>query len=383
MENHKYSILYVDDESSNLRIFKNTFRREYNVYTAISAKEGIELLKNKKIDIILSDQRMPGMTGVEFLEYALKKHPELNRILITGYTDFGAIKNAINNAKIYQYVQKPWREDDLNNTIKEALNIYRLEKENRKLLKNLKKALKKIKKEKEKADKSNRLKSVFLSNLSHEIRTPMNGIIGFSGFLKNKDLPFEKRIEFIDIIIRSSNQLLKIIDDIVEISKFETKQVKVRDIEFNIVNFFNDLFSICKTQITNKNINFTLKNLIPKNQELIISDETKLQKITSNLIENAIRYTNEGFVEITSKIINDKLIVEVKDSGIGVDSEMHDKIFERFRQEDENTSKSYDGLGLGLAIVKENVKILGGEIYVKSEKGKGSTFTYEIPIKIV
>ena len=109
----KYSILYVDDEESNLIIFKDTFRRKFNVFTAISAKEGIKILDNNIIDLVLSDQRMPQMTGVEFLKYTLEKHPEPNRILITGYSDFDAIENAINNARIFQYIQKPWEEKKL------------------------------------------------------------------------------------------------------------------------------------------------------------------------------------------------------------------------------------------------------------------------------
>ncbi len=228
MADSKFSILYVDDEKNNLLIFKDTFRRNYNIYVATSAKEGAEILKNKKIDIILSDQRMPDVSGVDFFKQTLKEYPNINRILITGYTDFKAIKSAINDAKIYQYIQKPWREDDLSATINEALKFYQLEKDNKELSEKLKLANLKLEKtnaklikssdeiRKEKAEESNRLKSVFLSNLSHEIRTPMNGIIGFSRFLKNADINFAQRVEYSDIIIRSSKKLLRIIDDIVE-----------------------------------------------------------------------------------------------------------------------------------------------------------------------
>ncbi len=395
MANSKFSILYVDDEKNNLLIFKDTFRRNYNIYVATSAKEGAEILKNKKIDIILSDQRMPDVSGVDFFKQTLKEYPNINRILITGYTDFKAIKSAINDAKIYQYIQKPWREDDLSATINEALKIYQLEKDNKELSEKLKlanlklektnaeliKSSNKIRKEKEKADESNRLKSVFLSSLSHEIRTPINGIIGFSRFLKQEDRNFAQRVEYTDIIIRSSKKLLKIIDDIVEISRFETKQVKIKFSEFNINTFFNDLFAIYNCKNTSSSLDITISNNIPKEKCFVVSDETKLQKITSNLIENAIRYTENGFVKIVYNIEKDDLIVKNKDSGIGIAPEMQTIIFERFRQEDENMSRSFDGLGLGLAIVKENIKILNGTINVKSEKGKGSIFTFKIPIK--
>jgi len=381
MEEKKFSILYVDDEESNLRIFKNTFRKEYEIFTASSAKEGIKILEKEDIDVILSDQRMPEMTGVDFLKYALKVHPSLNRILITGYTDFKAIKSAINDAKIYQYVQKPWREDDLNTTIQEALKIYSLEKENRLLIENLKITNINLEEAKTKAEESSRLKSVFLSNLSHEIRTPLNGVIGFSEFLKNDGLTKNKRESFIDIIIRSGKQLLKIIEDIVEISKFETKQVKIREAKININYFFQDLFEICKTSVKDKDLTVSLKNEIDENESIIIVDDAKLQKVVSNLVDNAIRYTNEGFIEMSCKIEDNVLIVNIKDTGIGIEPDMHEKIFERFRQEDNSNGELFEGLGLGLSIVKENVEILGGKIKLDSEKGKGSTFSFEIPIK--
>lgn len=381
MEEKKFSILYVDDEESNLRIFKNTFRKEYEIFTASSAKEGIKILEKEDVDVILSDQRMPEMTGVDFLKYALKVHPSLNRILITGYTDFKAIKSAINDAKIYQYVQKPWREDDLNTTIQEALKIYSLEKENRLLIENLKITNINLEEAKTKAEESSRLKSVFLSNLSHEIRTPLNGVIGFSEFLKNDGLTKNKRESFIDIIIRSGKQLLKIIEDIVEISKFETKQVKIREAKININYFFQDLFEICKTSVKDKDLTVSLKNEIDENESIIIVDDAKLQKVVSNLVDNAIRYTNEGFIEMSCKIEDNVLIVNIKDTGIGIEPDMHEKIFERFRQEDNSNGELFEGLGLGLSIVKENVEILGGKIKLDSEKGKGSTFSFEIPIK--
>ncbi len=395
MEDAKYSILYVDDEHNNLKIFKNTFRREYNVFTAISAKEGINILKNKKINTILSDQRMPEMTGVDFLKYTLKTHPDINRILITGYTDFNVIKSAINEAKIYQYIQKPWRENDLSSTIKEALKIYELEKENKKLPENLKianinfantnieliEAAKKISIEKTKAVESNRLKSVFLSNLSHEIRTPMNGIIGFANLLQTKNLSSEKNKKYTDIIIDSSEQLLKIIDDIIEISRFETNQIEFNIEKINISSFFNDIYFYYKAKTDDKNISFVFNNKISDDKSIFKTDEAKLTRITKNLLDNAIKFTDNGYVKITCKIINEVLIVEIIDTGIGISEKMQPKIFESFRQEDENHTRLYDGLGLGLAIVKENIKILGGKIQVVSKKGKGSIFRFKIPVK--
>lgn len=129
-KNEKYTILYVDDEESNLNIFKNTFRRDYNVLVANNAQTGLEILKNEKVDLILTDQRMPEIDGVTFLKQTINQFPNLNRILITGYTDFDALCNAVNDAKIFQYIQKPWVEGQLRNVIEKALEVYLLRQEN-------------------------------------------------------------------------------------------------------------------------------------------------------------------------------------------------------------------------------------------------------------
>lgn len=392
--NKKFSILYVDDEESNLRIFKNTFRREYNIFIAKSAKEGIDILTNNSIDIILSDQRMPEMTGVQFLKYTQKTYPQLHRILITGFTDFSALQNAINDAKIFQYIQKPWHEKDLRNTIEEALRVYKLEQENEKLNselldtnENLTKVnleLKETNEEllisKNKAEESDRLKSAFLSNISHEIRTPMNGIIGFSEILMEHEVPEEQRKEYLGIIIKSCKQLTNIIDDIIEVSRLASSKVKVQFEKLDINFFFNSLIERY-SNLTNNKVDFIANNEIKDIDREIISDEIKLKKILSNLIDNAVKYTSEGYVQVICRKSDDNIVFVVEDTGIGISDEMKEDIFDYFRQEDEESTKEFGGLGLGLSIVRENTKLLNGEIILKSEKGKGSSFLIRIPCK--
>ena len=386
----KFSILYVDDEESNLRTFKNIFRREYEVYTAISAKEGIKILANNNIDIILSDQRMPEMTGVEFLKYSLEKHPQLNRILITGFTDFSALESAINDAKIFQYIQKPWQEKNLRTIIEDALKVYKLECENKILTEDLKTKNEELESKnielkltneklqiaKNKAEESDRLKSVFFANISHEIRTPMNGILGFARILNQQDLSDEQRTKYRDIIIRSGEQLMRIIEDIVEISRLAAAEVSVNYDVFEIDNLFNTLSNSYRSS---KKVSLSFVNELGVGDNKIISDKLKINKILNHLIDNALKYTHEGFVKVSCKKINDFIELCVEDSGIGIKPEMLKVIFDYFRQEEETTTRQFGGLGLGLSIVGENVKLLNGAITVESEKGKGSTFTVIIP----
>ena len=234
---------------------------------------------------------------------------------------------------------------------------------------------------KKRAEEANNLKTEFLNNMSHEIRTPMNGIIGFSELLNNLDISEEERKNYSKIVQRSSAQLLRIIDDILEISTLETKQIKLVESEFSLNDLLKDLFSIFTLKEINPNISLYLKNELPDSQSHIISDKTKLNKILSNIIENALRYTNEGFIEIGYHIESNNIILYVKDTGIGISPENHQVIFERFCHEDKDLSRKYGGLGLGLSISKENVQLLGGNITLESVKGKGTTFYITVPYK--
>ncbi len=383
-----YKILYVDDEDSNLRIFKDTFRRDYVVYTASSAQEGMKILDEVKIDLVLSDQRMPEMSGVDFLKYSLEKHPEPHRILITGYSDMDALQDAINQAHIFQYIQKPWDEKKLHKIIENALHIYQLEEENKKQkqeLLNSKTLLEQKNKEltiaKEKAEESDKLKTEFLQNLSHEIRTPMNAILGFSEFLDDANKEEKKR--YISIIRNSGNQLLHIIDDILEISRLETNQIQVDETEICLNNLLLDHYLFFNLEAKKKDLQLYLKKGLSDEESTVVTDQSKLNKIIGNLLENAIKYTNKGYIEYGYKINDGNIEFYVKDTGRGIKKENQKIIFKRFSQEEKSLSKNVGGLGLGLSIVKGNVDLLGGKITVESEKGKGSIFTVTIPYKPV
>ncbi|PLX19888.1 MAG: hypothetical protein C0599_10065, partial [Salinivirgaceae bacterium] len=234
---------------------------------------------------------------------------------------------------------------------------------------------------KEKAENANQLKTEFLHNMSHEVRTPMNGIIGFSRMFDKPVLSDEKRKFYSKIVQNSSQQLLRIIDDILEISNLETKQEKIYETEFSLNDLLMELFSIFDLQAKERNLPIYIKKALHDGQSHLLGDRSKLSKIIGNLIENAIKYTNKGFVEMGYFIEKESLNIYVKDTGIGIAPENHEIIFERFSQENKEISKKLGGLGLGLSISKENAKLLGGDITVKSEKGKGSTFYLTIPFK--
>lgn len=236
---------------------------------------------------------------------------------------------------------------------------------------------------KEKAEESDRLKTEFINNMSHEIRTPMNGILGFSEMLNNEGITDEKRKTFIKIIQSSGHQLLQVIDDILEISSLGTKQVKVYESEVSLNDIFVELFSIFDTKAKENKTPLYLKKGLKDLESTIFTDNVKLTKIISNLLENAIKFTNVGNIEFGYHLNNNIIEIYVKDTGIGILESKHDLIFKSFSQGENELSKKQSGLGLGLSIAKENTELLGGNIHLESKIGHGSTFYVKIPYKPV
>jgi len=246
---------------------------------------------------------------------------------------------------------------------------------------------------KQKAEESDRLKTAFLQNMSHEIRTPLNAISGFSGMLNKPELVEEKRKSFVSIIQNSSKQLVSIVSDILTISSLETKQEKLKIDKVCINNIIVELLAIFRQQSQNQNISLYAKQQLSDRQSEIYTDKTKITQILTNLLTNALKFTHNGFIEFGYQFVethgraslqyNSEIQFYVKDSGIGINPEFHEKIFERFRQANENINVQYGGTGLGLAISKAFAELLGGRIWVQSELEKGSTFYFTIPYKPV
>ena len=229
-----------------------------------------------------------------------------------------------------------------------------------------------------KAQESDRLKSSFLANMSHEIRTPMNGIIGFSELFLNPELSYSERKEYAKIVINSSQQLLSIVNDILDISKIEAGVVKLNYENVNINQLLLNLETFYAPKA--KRNNLELKCIKGLNDEdcIVKIDKTKLNQVITNLLSNAFKFTNKGGIEFGYELIDGYLRFYVKDTGVGIDEKLHDVIFDRFIQVDDDYSKQSKGTGLGLAISKRFVELFKGEIWLDSSK-EGTTIFFTIP----
>ncbi|HBS88953.1 MAG: hypothetical protein A2W91_05870 [Bacteroidetes bacterium GWF2_38_335] len=226
----------------------------------------------------------------------------------------------------------------------------------------------------EKAEESDLAKTTFIQNISHEIRTPMNAICGFADMINKSGTSFEKIKEYSKIIKNSSFQLLSVVNDILTVSSLENRKEEYNSGKVNINRIFSDLYAIFSPQTNSKGIEFSLSLPLPSDKSIISTDGTKLTQIIANLISNSVKFTQAGRIDAGYIVQNDSLLFFVKDTGIGIKKQMQEIIFERFKQADPSISANYGGTGLGLSISREFAKIIGGELSVDSEPGKGSSF---------
>ena len=277
-----------------------------------------------------------------------------------------------------------------------------------------KKAEQDLIKAKEKAEESDRLKSAFLANMSHEIRTPMNGILGFTELLKKHDLTGEKQQQYISMIEKGGARMLNIINDIISISKVESGQMDVSISETNINEQIEYIYTFFKPEVQRKGMHMSFHNSLPAKEAVIKTDREKIFAILTNLVKNAIKYSDRGTIEFgyllktisdaakpvselvgldksnlldnkeanePAETVNEAFVMEffVKDTGIGIPQGKKEAIFERFVQADIGDKRAFQGAGLGLSISKAYVEMLGGKIWVESEEGSGSIFYFTIP----
>lgn len=404
VKTHKFKLLYVDDEKQNLVAFKHTFKNDYEVFTALNTREAYEIVKTNEIQLIVSDQRMPDETGVEFLARIRKEYPDTIRTILTGYTDMDAVVNAINQSGIYYFFQKPWDEAKLKLVFKNALEAVVLGRENSMLVNDLTIALDELRKKTneleeqndyrqeliEKLERANQVKSEFLSVMSHELRTPLNPIIGYSDLLLDEPEPSRSR-EIISMIHRCGKDLLQLIDGILQFMSVDQTSVENTKEPFSMRLFLKDLQLIAESFSSKKG-----KSIAVKTRMFVDGEETDerpdlygehviIRQILHNLVSNACKFTDKGEIVIEANLTGApkarRLKMSVSDTGIGIDSKNFNSIFETFSQVDQSLNRKFEGLGLGLALCRRQARMLNGTLTVASELGNGSVFTLELPIR--
>jgi len=350
------------------------------------ANSGIMLTDNKGDILMLNDW------WYEELGYNEEDFKNLSTFDITVGEDLEMSQKwsaKLFEGKIQKYqIEKRFKRKD-NSILWAEISVSGIKDENNKVIKAVgiaidiaerKKAIEELIFAKEHAEQSDRLKTAFLANMSHEIRTPMNGILGFTELLKDPQLSETEQIEYIDIIEKSGARMLTIINDLINISKVESGQMEISIGETNINSQLDYLYTFFKPEATKKGLYLEVKNQLNSKDSRIKTDREKIYAILTNLIKNAIKFTNSGGIEFGYTVKGEFLEFYIKDSGTGIPDSKKELVFERFRQVHEGNSATYnEGSGLGLTISKAYVEMLGGKIWLESEEGKGSTFYFTIP----
>ena len=364
MEIEKFNILYVDDEDDNLRIFRASFRREFNIFTAINTTIAREILENNDIQLIISDQRMPDKTGVEFLEETIADFPDVIRIILTAFSDTTDIIRAVNKVGIYRYLTKPWDIDDLMMTIKSAVNNFGLKRQNKNLIVNLQSINEELRKTNEDLQKRNQELDDYVYRISHEVRAPISSILGLFYLLKNHEDHDNLSItqEYLRLIEESITKLDIFIRSVLQYSATKNFEQQIEEINFEKV------IDECVKEFFPQGTNGKIK--VETKIELVtpfFSDVSLLKTIFRNLLENAIKYAKHNEQNNISILVNNNesaVSIIFADKGIGIPLLYQEKVFDMFYRGNDEAN----GSGLGLYIVKMALRRLNGSIRLESEE---------------
>lgn len=362
MRPSKARILYVDDEMNNLTGFKATFRREFDVTIANSAKEAIDILKEKEFEVIVSDERMPDMTGVEFFKAIKDDYPKPVRMLLTGYADIESVIKAINDGHVYRYISKPWDEADLKMTIDNAVQFYNAQNELSERNIELQKAYNELEK--------------FVYSASHDLRAPLASVLGIVRLAKMEELDPNEYDLYMTKIESSVNKLDMLLQNIISYYRSARLESLSNEVYFDkLIQSSLDSFEYYEHA---SQIRFQVN---VEQDGPFDGDATRIQIVLNNLISNAIKYQRDEEadkqVNISAKVADGKAVITISDNGVGIAPDEVQNIFTMFY----HSAQKNAGSGIGLYIVKETLDKLSGSIEVESETGKGTTFTISIPEK--
>jgi len=366
MDKERIRVLYVDDELNNLNMFRASFRLDYDVFTSISGKEALQLISENPVHVVIADQRMPEMSGVEFFEKLLEENAEPVRILLTGYTNIESVIDAINRGQVFRYIKKPWEEDDLRLTIENAYEIYAARQALRKKNDELGRM---------NADliRTNEELNRFVYSASHDLKAPLASIMGIVQVARMEGEEHEVA-HYLSLIERSVKQLETFIQNIIDYYKNIRYQEKLVEIDFE--SLIQETIASFQYFQGVSEINFDIAVQQPA---VFINDDFRIRVVFNNLISNAIKYQKKQnpnkHVSVQVHTSDNKAVIQIRDNGIGIAQEYINDIYKMFFRATETGA----GSGMGLYIVKEAIEKMNGQISVTSKEDEGTTFTVTLP----
>lgn len=383
------ALLIVDDEDEILKSLYRQFRRDYQVYTARSAEEGFRLLMENPIQVIISDQRMPEITGSEFLGKVKTEYPDAIRLLLTGYADIQAVISAVNEGNIFRYVTKPWDPVELSTIVRQAFERYHLLVENRKLLVELQtgnarleqrvaERTAELKDALDKLQTVNMQKDLYMGMAAHDLRSPITVIQGFTDLLLHPKTPPEDYPEIVRVIRETLHNMLKLLDDILDITAIESGKLALRSRRVRIRSYMEDILHLNGMLAERKHIR--LIDDFPPSIGDGWFDPQRIEQVFNNLLSNAFKFSHEGTtVTVAGRRVDGGIEFSVSDQGQGIRPDELALVFGEFQKMSTRPTNGEHSTGLGLSICKRIVELHGGIIRVESELGRGSRFFFVLP----
>ena len=390
----KHTILVVDDEPDVVKSIQDLLRFDYKVLGATRATDGLRLLGEQPIHVVLTDQRMPEMTGVEFLRRLRETHPDTVRLLITGYADIRAVIDAINEGNVYRYITKPWEPEELQAVIKESVERYELVAERKRLMGELKSKNEELLRANDELSRANELKSAFIQVASHELRTPLTILMGLTRLAGTSAGTQQPLRSFVDRIEQAARRLQHLVDQLVtmlQAGKFERPLVRQPT---ELTPLLNQAADDIRPFVELRNQ--TLSVEIPPDLGSADVEGAKVRDSLNHLLLNAVKFTPDGgrIVLGAERVANgagddsESVRIRVIDTGSGIDPASRDRLFEPFftgYDVSHHSSGRFEhgrrGLGLGLSVVKAFVEMHGGTVRVDTEVDRGTTFTITLPVR--
>lgn len=387
MEPRRHRFLIVDDEADVLDSLRHLFHRRYQVVTARSGEEALEVLEREDVQIILSDQRMPGMTGDEFLRRARERQPQAVRLLFTGYADIQAIIDAVNRGGIFRYLHKPWDPVELEALVAQAAEQYELLAERRRLVGELTAANEQLSRANQELSEALELKSAFLEVASHELNTPITIIQGLSDLLRLMDPDrAEPDREIIGQITESARQLGKLVSNMLQLLRSDDFRRPVRLEPVLLADLLREVAEQVRPFVRTRRLEFAVD--VAGDLGAFDIDAPKIRDAVLNLLTNAIKFTPDGGqIALQARLdAPDEAAIVVEDRGIGLDPRALNRLFEPFftqfdpsRHSSGGMAFGKRGMGLGLYLVKKFVELHGGTVAAESAVGEGTRITIRLP----
>ncbi|HWE04990.1 MAG TPA: hybrid sensor histidine kinase/response regulator [Tepidisphaeraceae bacterium] len=382
---NRHTILVVDDEPDVVKSVQDLLRLEYRVLGATRARQAMEIMASEEVHVVMTDQRMPEITGVEFLRQIRGDYPEAIRLLFTGYADIRAVIDAINQGNVYRYITKPWDPEELETVIRQAVERYDLLVERRKLMENLQLSNEELARANDELKRANELKRAFIQVASHELRTPLTILLGLEQLALQQTIDPNPVRPLLIRMDSAGKRLQRIMDQLVKMLNAGNFDRALDRKPTNLAALLNEAADDVRPFTNLRRQNLTLD--VPVDLGTLDVEASKIRDTVSHLLLNAVKFTPDGgAVTLSANKTSDGVEIRVADTGGGIDASCQARLFEPFFtgfDVSHHSSGHYEfgrrGMGLGLSIARAFVEMHGGTIGCKSEPGKGSVFTIVLP----